>query len=96
MENPSSWTLKKTVTLAIIDEKWKEHLRSMDELKDSVQAASFEQKDPLVIYKMEAYELFEQLIMSVNEEVTSYLVERYHPLFQTAPRSSKLKNSVRI
>jgi preprotein translocase subunit SecA len=65
--------IEKTVTLAIIDEKWKEHLRSMDELKDSVQAASFEQKDPLVIYKMEAYELFEQLIMSVNEEVTSYL-----------------------
>jgi preprotein translocase subunit SecA len=65
--------IEKTVTLAIIDEKWKEHLRSMDELKDSVQAASFEQKDPLVIYKMEAYELFEQLIMSINEEVTSYL-----------------------
>ncbi len=65
--------IEKTVTLAIIDDKWKEHLRSMDELKDSVQAASFEQKDPLVIYKMEAYELFEQLVMSINEEVTSYL-----------------------
>ncbi|MBK6783154.1 MAG: hypothetical protein IPG79_04910 [Saprospiraceae bacterium] len=46
--------IEKTITLALIDENWKEHLRNMDELKDSVQAASFEQKDPLVIYKMEA------------------------------------------
>jgi preprotein translocase subunit SecA len=65
--------IEKAVTLTIIDEKWKEHLRSMDELKESVQAASFEQKDPLVIYKMEAYNLFEQLIGEVNESVTSYL-----------------------
>ncbi len=65
--------IEKAVTLAIIDERWKEHLRSMDELKDSVQAASFEQKDPLVIYKMEAYNLFEQLIFEINEDVTSYL-----------------------
>jgi len=54
--------IEKAVALAIIDEKWKEHLRSMDELKESVQAASFEQKDPLVVYKMEAFGLFEQLI----------------------------------
>jgi len=47
----------------------------MDELKDSVQAASFEQKDPLVIYKMEAYDLFERLIYSINEEVSSYLMK---------------------
>ncbi|MCO6493811.1 MAG: preprotein translocase subunit SecA [Phaeodactylibacter sp.] len=65
--------IEKAVTLSIIDEKWKEHLRSMDELKDSVQAASFEQKDPLVVYKMEAYNLFEQLIYDINEEVTAYL-----------------------
>lgn len=65
--------IEKTVTLALIDEQWKEHLRSMDELKDSVQSASFEQKDPLVIYKMEAYNLFEQLVYQINEKVTSYL-----------------------
>jgi preprotein translocase subunit SecA len=65
--------IEQAVTLALIDESWKEHLRSMDELKESVQAASFEQKDPLVVYKMEAYELFEQLIFKINEEVTSYL-----------------------
>jgi len=65
--------IEKTITLALIDENWKEHLRSMDELKDSVQAASFEQKDPLVIYKMEAYNLFEELINKVNKEVCTYL-----------------------
>jgi len=65
--------IEKAVTLSIIDEKWKEHLRAMDELKESVQAASFEQKDPLVIYKMEAYNLFEQLIMDINHDVTAYL-----------------------
>ncbi|TXB62007.1 preprotein translocase subunit SecA [Phaeodactylibacter luteus] len=67
--------IEKAVTLAIIDERWKEHLRSMDELKESVQAASFEQKDPLVVYKMEAYNLFEQLIFEINEQVTSYLAK---------------------
>jgi preprotein translocase subunit SecA len=65
--------IEKAVTLSIIDDKWKEHLRSMDELKESVQSASFEQKDPLVIYKMEAYKLFEDLIYRINEDVTSYL-----------------------
>jgi preprotein translocase subunit SecA len=47
----------------------------MDELKESVQAASFEQKDPLVIYKMEAYELFERLIYNINEDVSAYLMK---------------------
>ena len=65
--------IEKAVTLALIDDNWKEHLRSMDELKDSVQSASFEQKDPLVVYKMEAFNLFENLVFKVNEEVTSYL-----------------------
>lgn len=67
--------IEKTVTLALIDDNWKEHLRNMDELKDSVQAASFEQKDPLVIYKMKAYELFEEFVYKVNHDVTSYLFE---------------------
>jgi len=66
--------IEKAVTLALIDENWKEHLRSMDELKDSVQSASFEQKDPLVIYKMEAYNLFERFIYKVNRDVVSYLM----------------------
>ncbi len=66
--------LEKTVTLALIDENWKEHLRYMDELKESVQAASFEQKDPLVIYKMEAYNLFEELIYKINREVSGWIL----------------------
>jgi len=65
--------VEQVVTLLIIDDKWKEHLRAMDDLKESVQAASFEQKDPLVVYKMEAYKLFEDLVLEVNREVTSYL-----------------------
>lgn len=66
--------LEKTVTLALIDENWKEHLRYMDELKESVQAAAFEQKDPLVIYKMEAYNLFEELVYKINREVSSWIL----------------------
>jgi preprotein translocase subunit SecA len=65
--------IEKTITLAIIDDHWKEHLRNMDELKDAVQAASFEQKDPLVKYKIEAYSLFEQLINKINRDVSAYL-----------------------
>ena len=65
--------IEKTVTLTLIDDKWKEHLRNMDELKDSSQSASFEQKDPLVVYKMEAYKLFEDFIYRINEEISSYL-----------------------
>ena len=67
--------IEQTVTLAIIDDQWKEHLRSMDELKASTNLASFEQKDPLVIYKMEAYKLFEGLIRRVNEATTAYLAK---------------------
>lgn len=65
--------IEKAVALVMIDDNWKDHLRSMDELKESVQAASFEQKDPLVVYKMEAYNLFEELVYQVNQDVTSYL-----------------------
>ncbi len=67
--------VEKASTLALLDDSWKEHLRSMDELKESVQAASFEQKDPLVVYKMEAYNLFENLMYEVNEKVSSYLLK---------------------
>ena len=65
--------IEQAVSLAIIDDNWKEHLRSMDELKESSQAASFEQKDPLVVYKMEAYNLFEKLVYEINYDTTAYL-----------------------
>ncbi len=67
--------IEKTISLSVIDDNWKEHLRSMDELKESVQSASFEQKDPLVIYKMEAYQLFEELVYKINEEVSGILLK---------------------
>lgn len=67
--------IEKAVSLSLIDDNWKEHLRNMDELKESAQAASFEQKDPLVVYKMEAYQLFESLVYKVNLEVCSYLMK---------------------
>jgi preprotein translocase subunit SecA len=67
--------IEQAITLAIIDDNWKEHLRSMDELKASTSLASFEQKDPLVIYKMEAYNLFEGLVRRVNEATTTYLAK---------------------
>ncbi len=66
--------IEKAIALALIDENWKEHLRNMDELKDSSQAASFEQKDPLVVYKMEAYNAFEELVYQINRDVMSYLM----------------------
>ena len=64
---------EKNITLAIIDESWKTHLRKMDELKQSVQLAQHEQKDPLLIYKFEAFELFKGMLNKVNQEVISFL-----------------------
>jgi len=64
---------EKNISLAIIDESWKNHLRKMDELKQSVQLAVHEQKDPLVIYKFEAYKLFESMLNEINTEIISFL-----------------------
>ncbi len=64
---------EKNITLAIIDDNWKEHLRRMDELKTYVQNATYEQKDPLLIYKFEAFELFKTMLDDTNKEVVSFL-----------------------
>ena len=64
---------EKNISLAIIDDKWKDHLKKMDELKQSVQLAVHEQKDPLLIYKFEAYELFKNMILILNKELLSFL-----------------------
>ncbi len=64
---------EKNITLAIVDEAWKKHLRKMDELKTSVQLAVHEQKDPLLIYKLEAFKLFRNMLDGVNKEVISFL-----------------------
>lgn len=66
-------SIEKNVTLAIIDQNWKEHLRDMDDLKQSVQNAVYEQKDPLLIYKFEAFEMFKRFIGKLNEDVISFI-----------------------
>jgi preprotein translocase subunit SecA len=65
--------VERQITLSIIDDTWKEHLRGMDDLKQSVQTAYLEQKDPLVIYKMEAFELFRLMDSDVNRDIVSFL-----------------------
>jgi len=66
---------ERNITLALIDETWKNHLRKMDELKQSVQLAVHEQKDPLLIYKFEAFELFRGMMGRLNKEVLSFLLK---------------------
>jgi preprotein translocase subunit SecA len=70
---------EKTVVLATIDDAWKEHLREMDELKQSVQNATYEQKDPLLIYKFESFELFKNMLNKVNKDVVSTLMKGHIP-----------------
>ena len=66
---------EKAVVLAMIDDSWKEHLRELDDLKQAVQNASLEQKDPLVIYKLESFNLFKDMINKANKEVISFLMK---------------------
>jgi len=77
--------VERQITLAIIDEAWKEHLRAMDDLKQSVQTAYLEQKDPLVIYKMEAFELFRLMDSETNKNIVSFLCHCAIPIEQNAP-----------
>jgi preprotein translocase subunit SecA len=68
-------TIEQNIILSFIDHHWKDHLRQMDELKHSVQMAVHEQKDPLLIFKFEAFELFKQMLSSINKDVTSFLMK---------------------
>ena len=72
--------LSKSITLWQIDEKWKEHLRDMDDLKQSVQNATYEQKDPLLIYKFESFNLFSKMLEELNQNVLSFLLRSHIPL----------------
>jgi len=81
---------EKNITLAIVDEAWKKHLRKMDELKQSVQLAVHEQKDPLLIYKFEAFNLFSSMLNGVNKEVISFLFKGDLPQ-QNAPAIQEAK-----
>ena len=75
-------SLEKTITLTVIDEAWKEHLRAMDDLKQSVQTAYLEQKDPLVIYKVEAFQQFKNMDAEVNKDIVSFLSHAAIPVQQ--------------
>jgi len=75
--------LERQITLAIIDDAWKEHLRAMDDLKQSVQTAYLEQKDPLVIYKITAFDLFRQMDSDVNKDIISFLCHATIPVEQS-------------
>ncbi|BDD07925.1 protein translocase subunit SecA [Fulvitalea axinellae] len=73
-------SLEKIATLAIVDQAWKEHLREMDDLKQSVQNAVYEQKDPLLIYKFEGFNLFKRLMAKINSEIVSFLIKATIPV----------------
>ncbi|MBS7313383.1 MAG: preprotein translocase subunit SecA [Bacteroidales bacterium] len=75
-----SLSVEKSITLQIIDNAWKEHLRELDDLKQSVQNASYEQKDPLLIYKFESFSLFEKMLTSINRDITSFLCRASLPI----------------
>ena len=70
----------KVIMLVIIDEDWKEHLREMDDLRQSVRNASYEQKDPLLIYKFESYNLFSKMLEKGNREILSTLFKAFVPV----------------
>jgi len=89
---------EKNITLAIVDEEWKKHLRKMDELKQSVQLAVHEQKDPLLIYKFEAFELFRKTMDTINKDVISFLFKadlpsQQNPNIQEARQTQRPKES---
>ena len=75
-----SLSIEKSISLALIDDSWKEHLRELDDLKQSVQNATYEQKDPLLIYKFESFELFKTMIQKINREVISFLMRADIPV----------------
>ena len=75
--------IEKGITLAVIDDAWKEHLREMDDLRQSVQSATYEQKDPLLIYKFESFSLFKTLVQRVNKEIVSFLMRANIPIQQS-------------
>ncbi|HEU4554666.1 MAG TPA: preprotein translocase subunit SecA [Chitinophaga sp.] len=78
--------LERSITLALIDDAWKEHLRAMDDLKQSVQGAVYEQKDPLLVYKLEAFNLFKQMDSETSRDIVSFLCKGGIPVREDHPR----------
>ncbi len=84
--------MEKAIVLSLIDQEWKEHLREMDDLKQSVQNAVFEQKDPLLIYKFESVELFKRFLSKVNFDMISFLMKAEIPREEEAPATAVPQN----
>jgi len=87
--------INKTINLVLIDEYWKEHLRDMDDLKQSVQNATYEQKDPLLIYKFESFKLFSEMLEKNAREVLAFLLKAHVPLRQNQDRLDNAGNARR-
>ncbi len=83
-------SIEKGIVLALIDDAWKEHLREMDDLKQSVQSATYEQKDPLIVYKLESFNLFKQMVHKINNDIISFLVKANLP-FRSSDEVSEVK-----
>ncbi|MCK9168608.1 MAG: preprotein translocase subunit SecA, partial [Bacteroidia bacterium] len=86
--------IEKSITLGYIDDAWKDHLRELDELKQSVQNASYEQKDPLLIYKFESFELFKNMIQKVNKNVASFLIKGNLPMADPSVKEAQRPKSL--
>jgi preprotein translocase subunit SecA len=82
--------LEKNITLSLVDDAWKDHLRRMDELRNSVQMASYEQKDPLLIYKFEAADLFKQMNLEINRTIISFLFRAGIPTQEAPVQAAQL------
>lgn len=87
---PIVQTLERNITLAMIDESWKDHLRAMDDLRHSVQMASYEQKDPLLIYKFEAFNLFKKALLETNQSIISFLFRAGIPMQEAPPMPARM------
>jgi len=81
--------LEKNITLAMIDDAWKNHLRQMDDLRQSVRMASYEQKDPLLIYKFEAFNLFKEMMLETNKSIVSFLLRAGIPTQEAPPQIAR-------
>ena len=79
----------KVVMFTSIDDAWREHLREMDDLRQSVQNATYEQKDPLLIYKFESFGLFSKMLVKVNRDVLAILDKAYIPVREQDPEAAE-------
>jgi preprotein translocase subunit SecA len=86
---PVIQALEKHITLGMIDDAWKNHLRAMDDLRTSVRMASYEQKDPLLIYKFEGYNLFKQMMLETNRDIISFLLRAGIPIQDAPPQAAR-------